>query len=133
MTILLLVVTLQNPALQQGVVELLFIAVVFPLLTFFGAFAQVPHALHKSCVILGETSYPLYLIHMPILQILQMGFLQHRLANGLLMPWILPCTVALASGLSYLIATRIDLPIRTFLSRRYNARMSSSANVSQPS
>jgi peptidoglycan/LPS O-acetylase OafA/YrhL len=131
--LLLLVVALPNEALQKNVVGLLFIVFVFPVLTFFGAFAQVPHNLQKSCVILGETSYPLYLIHMSFVRILQLGFFEQRLAAGPLKPWLLPITVALASGFSYLIATRIDLPVRAFLSRRYNAHMSSSVNVSQPS
>jgi peptidoglycan/LPS O-acetylase OafA/YrhL len=131
--LLLLVITLPNAALQKSVVGLLFIVFVFPILTFFGAFAQVPHHLHESCVILGETSYPLYLFHMSFLHILHLGFFEQRLAAGPLKPWLLPITVALASGFSYLIATRIDMPVRAFLSRRYNAHMSLSVNVSQPS
>ena len=108
--------------MQTAGFQLLCIALLFPLLVLVGAHCRLPHNLNRTCAVLGELSYPLYLLPVPLLRILgsrrvTLFAVQHP---GAVIP-LVAFAMLLAVLLSYATARLYDAPLRRHLSRP-NAR-----------
>ncbi|MBP2276031.1 acyltransferase family protein [Sphingomonas sp. PL20] len=66
---LLLVLTPQIPDGFRIVYDLIMIVAILPLIIYFGAAWEMPLSIQRSGAFLGDISYPLYIVHFPILTI----------------------------------------------------------------
>ena len=102
--------------MQTGAFALLAIGAITPAMVFLGGCAPVPTNIVAACVILGEISYPLYLIHY-----LFVRPLQESCARAFSFPLgkelAQPCAVLILSAISYAVAKYVDSPVRRFISR----------------
>lgn len=122
-------------AMSSGVFRLVAIGIFFPALVYFGAMARLPHRFARVSSALGELSYPLYLLHWPLVTPLLARRVQHLFAAH---PPLVPVTVLLLVTVlaiaSWWIGEHVDLPIRRLLSKRYNlikASREAAASTSQ--
>lgn len=121
-----LVLVLLSPFqwMQNEFFRLAAIGLCFPWLVYFGALTHIHPRLVRPCVLLGELSYPLYLLHNPLI-----GFLNAR--RILLFAAGHPTTAHIASLLLFVllswaavwIAEHFDLPVRRRLVRLYTATL----------
>src|SRR4029077_10180514 len=92
-----------------------------PAIIWAGAHLQAPVPLRRACEVMGDGSYPLFVIHFPLLHI---GFFV--LARGLGLPgWLV--TFAFLPGaflLALFIFHLIDVPVRSWFSARSKLRPS---------
>jgi peptidoglycan/LPS O-acetylase OafA/YrhL len=101
-----------------------FIAIVlcFPAMVYYGALARLPRKLTYLATALGELSYPLYLLHMPFMDLLRGRRLSHFGATHTALARVFaPCAIAIFAFISWKAGQHIDLPIRRALTRRYNS------------
>lgn len=105
--------------------DLAFALVVAPLLIRFGAAHEVPAAAHAWFAWLGDISYPLYAIHLPIVIIATNFGVTHHL------PYFAVFTATMAGTLvAAILAERlIDRPVRRWLTARLALRRSAPAQV----
>ena len=104
--------------------QLLFVSLLFPAIVYLGAMVALPARWNVICSFLGIISYPLYILHPPLLWVLgskpSMRFAEpHPFAASLIMLGFLPVLVAI----SWLAATFYDSPIRQILLTRYQAAL----------
>lgn len=118
--ILALLLFLAAPAIGADLFyDLAGIFVFFPLLLWISAHWEVPKQFETACAALGDASYPLYVLHYPLLQALINIFVR-RLG---LEP--IPASLIFAGllfGFCWLVARHVDAPIRRWLSRRAHVR-----------
>jgi len=101
----------------RPVFSLAAVFLVFPSVVILGLSSDMGQRAKSACRVLGEVSYPLYLIHFPLIQIVG-GLLIQRHLPGLLLPAAVafgPAAVALAWSLD----RWVDAPVRKLLARRY--------------
>jgi peptidoglycan/LPS O-acetylase OafA/YrhL len=121
-SVLLLSLTLLSSLLwmRTRIFELSAIALIFPALVLIGAFARVPEKLNRLCSMLGELSYPLYLLNL----VLNYAFANAGLSLAARWPHLRPLLMSIIVGLDTAIALAVarwmDAPIRRFLVRKYN-------------
>jgi peptidoglycan/LPS O-acetylase OafA/YrhL len=124
-SVLLLSLTLLSslPWMRTRVFEITAIALIFPAVVLFGAFARVPEKLNHVCSVLGELSYPLYLLNL---------VLNYAFANaGLFLAarWpplrvpLMSIIVVLDSVIALAVGKWMDAPIRRFIVRKYNPKV----------
>lgn len=103
--------------------QILTIALFFPLLVFAGAHCRLPHKLDGICALLGEISYPIYLLHTPFLRILDSRHGALFAANhpGMVVV-VFPVAVAILVVFSFCAARFYETPVRRWLSGRKEAR-----------
>jgi peptidoglycan/LPS O-acetylase OafA/YrhL len=83
-----------------------------------------------ACVLLGNISYPIYLLHAPITEALNLQSVSifatqhHAIAR-----YFLPTVILLATGIAYLAMKFYDVPVRKLLTRRYNSAIASKITV----
>lgn len=92
----------------------------FPLVVYWGARTVVPDRLIKACVFLGNLSFPLYIVHSPLLGLLtgrkvQSMILGHKVPTGLSTTGTILVLVLMAH-----VAAGRDECFRKMLSRLYN-------------
>jgi peptidoglycan/LPS O-acetylase OafA/YrhL len=116
--------------IQSEFFSLCTIAIFFPGLIYLGAFCNVSAGWTRICSLFGDLSYPLYLLHIPLQSFVYTQTLLHA---ALLRPTLrvsLPVGVVLiASAISYIAFRYYDAPVRSFLTRRYNAHLERSASL----
>ena len=127
----LLVTALHSPLPILRTNSFLFVnlLVVFPAIVYLGAHINVPQAWVPLCVFLGDTSYPVYLLHVPISRLQEILFSRVFYSPRLSRPvvpaaasWLFIVLVAaLSLTLSKLVVVFFDTPARRFLKLRYNA------------
>jgi peptidoglycan/LPS O-acetylase OafA/YrhL len=66
---------------EQHATQLVFVAVVSPLVVYLGSLVKIPVAAEPFCSFLGDFSYPLYILHQPFLLIWG-GHTAHRLSTA---------------------------------------------------
>ncbi|NBW09661.1 MAG: acyltransferase [Caulobacteraceae bacterium] len=100
----------------QGLYDVLAIVVIFPLLLFVGAAIAPPQAAQGVCTFLGVTSYAIYVIHVPMRDVVlaAMHYLPIRPSWGLAAAFILIALVA-----SWIVDKVYDGPVRTWLSGKF--------------
>lgn len=105
----------------------------FPLLILLGSFCRLPKQTNSVCAFLGDTSYPLYLLHLSLVEFLYLAPVESRLvAHPHLCPVVVPTIIALALVESYFLQKYIDAPIRKFFTRLLQRSSDSSQLFSKP-
>jgi peptidoglycan/LPS O-acetylase OafA/YrhL len=98
------------------------ISVCFPAIVYCGAVARLPRSFARLATALGELSYPLYLLHAPLVSLLKARhIIQFAAAHAVLAHCIVLCLILILVFVSWRIGESVDLPIRRALTRRYNA------------
>ena len=95
----------------------------FPALILFGANVRLTGAVKLLAAKLGDLSYPLYVLHAPLLALLY-GRRPRELAlhSTLISHGLLPACLTLIAALSLLLASQVDAPLRRSLSRAYKTK-----------
>lgn len=103
---------------KNGLYEALCIIFVFPLVVFIGASGHVSTGIgNRVCAFLGAISYPIYIVHYPIIY----TYTAWAQTNNVPLTRALPITgLAFFSciGLAYICLRFYDIPVRQWLSRR---------------
>lgn len=111
-----------------------FFTVVFalPVLVLFGSIARPAAFLKGICAALGDSSYALYLLHMPCLSICALFYFSIKWSAQY--PFLTPVfwlAFALTVASSLVVAKYVDAPFRSFLVKKYNAFVSASRTYAQ--
>jgi peptidoglycan/LPS O-acetylase OafA/YrhL len=129
---ILLIVILLSPlaVLRTTGFHLLTVILLFPALVYCGSLIKTPAYWTAACVLLGNISYPIYLLHAPITEALNLQSVSifatqhHAIAR-----YFLPTVILLATGIAYLAMKFYDVPVRKLLTRRYNSAIASKITV----
>jgi peptidoglycan/LPS O-acetylase OafA/YrhL len=102
--------------------HLITVVLFFPMLIYAGATVRLPHAFARACTVLGELSYPLYLLHMPLIS----PFVAQRFARFAahhidLTNLLIPVLLVVLATVAWLLGEYVDVPIRRSLTRSYNS------------
>lgn len=120
--LLMAAITTTSGWLQTERANLALVTCVFPLLVLLGALSAVPRTLVPVCVLLGDLSYPVYLIHMPFIVVLKQECVVSMVTDHPLLAWtLLPATLCVIVGVSFYVSHCIDRPVRSALRRKYSA------------
>ena len=121
----------------NGVYEIACIAIIFPMILWLGASAATgtknaaptatdnndstsaaPGRTEKISNFLGELSYPLYIVHYPVMYMFYQWLIKEKIYTlGECWP-VVACIMALCVVLAYTCLKLYDLPVRKWLSRR---------------
>ncbi len=105
----------------NGLYELLCITTLFPLVLQLGASGEVEGKSSEVCSLLGDLSYPLYIIHYPLMYIFYRYVWNNALTFG--EAWPVALTVVAGSiTLAWAAYRFYDLPLRTRLSEKLQHR-----------
>lgn len=104
----------------NGVYELLCVAIAFPILVWLGASNQQKEGESiRLCEEIGDLSYPLYIVHYPIMYLFYAWLIQEQ-RYTLSETWPVVIGVyALCVGLAYACLKLYDIPVRKYLTRRF--------------
>ena len=102
----------------NGIYELACIICVFPLIIWFGAAANITNAITtKICKFLGDISYPLYIVHYPVMYLLYSWLIKNELYT-LGETWqVVILVMAVNIALAYACLKLYDEPVRRLLVR----------------
>ena len=108
------------PSIWNGVYNILAIVVIFPIIVLMGAGSSIKSERGgKICTFLGELSYPIYLIHYPILYAHMAWAWSHPDAPVYLHVMTGIGAFALSIGISYAILRLYDIPVRKSLTEKW--------------
>jgi peptidoglycan/LPS O-acetylase OafA/YrhL len=93
------------------------VLVYFPGLVALGAGARIPARWAAVCRWSGELSYPLYMIHYPLLWLF-LSYLEHEKPTFSTQVALIPITTLLLLLLAYLVLVGLDAPVRRYLRQR---------------
>ena len=99
------------------IVDPLIVLLYFPLLVALGAGATLRPAQRRVCVFSGDISYPLYMIHYPLLWVF-LSYLETHKPTLRQMGSFVPVGTLALIGLAYVVLHTLDLPLRGWLRRR---------------
>jgi peptidoglycan/LPS O-acetylase OafA/YrhL len=122
LTVALLALLLTNflHLAQTRVGQFLIIAALYPAILYVGARCRVASSWTLPCALLGELSYPLYLLHAHFMQYLASftasRYNHHHHAEGLM----LSLTIAAAVATSFAASRLYDIPVRSAVLRFIN-------------
>jgi peptidoglycan/LPS O-acetylase OafA/YrhL len=91
------------------------IALIFPAILFFGAHLSLPTAATKLCSLLGDISYPLYLIHDPLMWPLYCTRVRSYFAHSVLATPVDFATIAVLIAIAWWVSRVYDAPVRKWL------------------
>ncbi|WP_027126138.1 acyltransferase family protein [Gelidibacter mesophilus] len=119
----LLLLTFFTPHNDQWnwLVDPILVTFYFPLIVSLGAGAHLASKHHKINKISGDISYPLYMTHYPFMWIFA-SYVVAEAPSVTELSWVIPISIVLLIGLSYLVAVFLDLPIRSYLTAKLKAR-----------
>lgn len=93
----------------QGPLDLLIVAGIFPVLIVIGAKASPSRRVATACTFLGDASYALYVLHVPMVRVANTAMIGLGLNPSW---WVALPFLALAVGLSWLAFRYFDGPVR---------------------
>lgn len=99
------------------IIEPLIVLFYFPFLIALGAGAKSSAKLKPISKVLGEISYPLYMIHYPFLWVF-LSYLETKKPPMSLLCVLIPVITLLLISFAYLIMVKIDTPLRKYLKNR---------------
>jgi peptidoglycan/LPS O-acetylase OafA/YrhL len=101
---------------EQHATQLVFVAVVSPLVVYLGSLVKIPVAAEPFCSFLGDFSYPLYILHQPFLLIWG-GHTAHRLstAHPVGTQLSIPVFCFAVAAITWCVGAFYDTPIRARL------------------
>ena len=102
----------------NGLYELLCITTLFPLVLQLGASGKVEGSARKMCTFVGNLSYPLYIIHYPLMYIFYRHVWNHSLTFGEVWPRAL-VVVGASVALAWMAYRFYDLPLRRWLTEKW--------------
>ncbi len=108
--------------------DLLGVLIIFPLLVCLGARAHVGDFALRLCHVAKRGSYPLYILHMSVLRVVDMGYKMSHLRIGPLLPMVLAIVLSLAVSWAFL--RLYDEPVRDWLTGRRRSKRMLEARVS---
>ena len=97
------------------------IAILFPLLVWAGANVRLPRRVAPALCRLGAASYAVYVLHMPLLRLIQSGI------TGLPVPAVGLALMACLFVLGIVLDETYDTPLRSWLSRMLNVRVAAAS------
>lgn len=122
----LLVVVLSFPRLGgydnlwiNGIYDSLSVILVFPVVIYLGAIGKVKSGIfQKICMVLGDISYPIYIIHFPITYIFYAWVTNNNipLGQGVLIGMLILIGTVI---LSFIALKKYDEPLRNWLANRF--------------
>lgn len=116
---------------MNGLYESLCIIVLFPLIVYLGASGFIhSETERKICKFLGDISYPLYLVHFPILYVYIAWLSDH---DGLTIRKVWPISLLILLGsiaLAYAALKWYDEPVRKWLRRQFKAESTHQNSIS---
>ncbi len=118
-----LIAILNSPLACMRTETFRFVAVTLccPALVYFGALVRLPHHFARISAVLGELSYPLYLLHQPLIRLTNARHvLQFSAAHPVLVHCVTISIIASFALVAWWVGDNIDLPVRRALTRRYN-------------
>ena len=103
----------------NGIFEMICITIIFPLLLWIGASGTSTDKLsNRLCRFLGDISFPVYMIHYPIMYLFYSWLIENRLYT-LSETWYIALVVIIGSILlAYIILKLYDEPVRRWLSQK---------------
>jgi peptidoglycan/LPS O-acetylase OafA/YrhL len=129
---LLLILQSPAPLLRTKLFQLLAISCLLPTTVYLGSRCKTSKRLTKVCVFLGEISFPLYLIHAPIMVLFDLPAAKEVLLRiPALQTCVVPAVLLVAGTLSYFVLGLYDRPVRNYLRKRQNA-MSTADRLQSP-
>ncbi len=106
-----------RPLLHSTGADLLSVGIGFPLLVYWGARVQLPSFTTKAFAALGALSYPLYILHVPLLEPLSWIHLSSvPLMQGVGLAYVLAIIL-----ITWFIAQYYDVPVRRAIVRKLRA------------
>ena len=94
----------------------------FPLLIALGAGSTLTSGLKKVCIFSGKISYPLYMTHYAVLWMFGNYYISHK--PGTMQLALITITgLILLVGAAYLVMVIYDIPVRKYLSDKWNERI----------
>ena len=94
----------------------------FPLLISLGAGATLTSGLKKVCIFSGKISYPLYMTHYAVLWMFGNYYTSHK-PDTFQLALITIAGLILLVGAAYLVMVFYDIPVRKYLSDKWNERI----------
>jgi peptidoglycan/LPS O-acetylase OafA/YrhL len=101
--------------------EPLVILFYFPFLIALGAGAVLKPAFKKACVFSGNISYPLYMTHYAVLWMFGNYFTNNK-PDATQLTFIVVPAIILLVGFAYLVMVIYDIPVRKYLSNKWNKK-----------
>ena len=119
-TVMLAVILLPTAFSGQRVYQIFVLTLVLPAIIFFGADIQLGRLGSKACAVLGDLSYPLYIVHLPLLTPLfgsHVARLTHT--HPLLRATLAPAYILGLAAASWALRIYFDAPVGLWLTRHY--------------
>jgi peptidoglycan/LPS O-acetylase OafA/YrhL len=111
----------------NGLYDSLSIIFLFPLIVYMGASGKVTGKyMTKICRFLGDISYPIYIIHYPLIYIFTAWVADNWVVNHKLSTYTLPAALLVLAAsivIAYASLKLYDIPVRKWLTKRYTAHM----------
>ena len=108
-----------EPLCMNGVYEAFCVIVAFPIILWIGASGTTDKQSTKICKFLGDISYPVYVIHYPLMYLFYAWLIENQLYT-LGETWhVALCVFILSIILAYLCLKLYDEPIRKYLAKRF--------------
>lgn len=109
-----------EPICANGVYEAFCIIIAFPILLWIGASGTTTDkSSTKICKFLGDISYPVYVIHYPIMYLFYAWLIKNQLFTFAETWQVALCVYALSLLIAYLCLKLYDEPVRKYLAKRF--------------
>lgn len=107
---------------STGTFQLFVVVLLFPALVYLGATCILPQKINGFCAFLGDMSYPLYILHLPLmLPNFDPGSLRWLKYHPSTWPYILPVHMVFLVAVSWWIGYSVDLPVRRRLTAAFRS------------